>query len=157
MSIQIDQIQLVAAIAKEIDRQHPGAGVESRCFNTIILAANNICQEFAKPVVKASEGMGLADWLASDDTGMSSLFMASKLTGMFEAEYAYPHDPADFGRCLRLVEAVPELESKIRDMSQHGKEWAVVAANWHEWAEVYRADDGKRLYRLMQLCYEGGV
>ncbi|MGK0688754.1 hypothetical protein ACSFC0_25740 [Serratia marcescens] len=157
MSIQIDQIQLVAAIAKEIDRQHPGAGVESRCFNTIILAANNICQEFAKPVVKASGGMGLADWLASDDTGMSSLFMASKLTGMFEAEYAYPRDPADFGRCLRLIEAVPELESKIRDMSQHGKEWAVVAAHWYEWSEVYRADDGKRLYRLMQLCYEAGV
>lgn len=156
MSIQIDQIQLVAAIAKEIDRQHPGTGVESRCFNTIILAANSICQEFAKPVVKASEGMGLTAWLASDDTGLSSLFMASKLTGMFEAEYAYPRDPADFGRCLRLVEAVPELESKIRDMSQHGKEWAVVAANWHEWAEVYRAGERRRLYRLMQLCYEGG-
>lgn len=156
MSIQINQINLVAAIAKEIDRQYPGVGVESRCFNTIILAANNIYQEFAKPVVKASGGMGFAAWLASDDTGMSSLFMASKLTGMFEAEYAYPHDPADFGRCLRLIEAVPELESKIRDMSQHGKEWVVVAAHWYEWAEVYRVDDGKRLYRLMQLCYEGG-
>ena len=66
------------------------------------------------------------------------------------------HDPSDFGRCLRLVEAVSELESKIRDMSQHGKEWAVVAANWHEWAEggVPRGR-GRRLYRLMQLCYEG--
>jgi hypothetical protein len=157
MSIQINQIQLVAAIAKEIDRQHPGTGVESRCFNTIILAANSICQEFAKPVVKASDGMGLTAWLASDDTGLSSLYMASKLTGMFEAKYAYPRDPTDFGRCLRLVEAVPELESKIRDMSQHGNGWAVVAAHWYEWSEVYSTGDGERLYRLMRLCYEGGV
>lgn len=156
MSIQIDQIQLMAAIAKEIDRQHPGTGAEGRYFNAIIQAANLICEEYAKPVVRAPKGMGLIEWLASDDTGLSSLFMASKLTGMFKAKYAYPHDPADFGRCLRLVEAVPKLESKIRDMSQHGKEWAVVAANWHEWAEVCRAGEGRRLYRLMQLCYEGG-
>lgn len=156
MSIQINQISLIAAIAKEIDRQHPGAGVESSRFNTIIQAANSICQEFAKPVVKASEGMGLTAWLASDDTGLSSRFMASKLTGMFEAKYAYPRDPADFGRCLRLVEAVPELESKIRDMSQHGKEWAVVVAHWHEWVAAHRGGNYKRFYRLMKLCYEEG-
>lgn len=156
MSIQINQIQLVAAITKEIDRQHPGTGVESRYFNAIIRAANIVSEEFAKPVMKASEGMGLTAWLASDDTGASSLYMASVLTGEFIAENHYPRDPHDFGRCLRLVEAVPELESKIRDMSQHGKKWSVVAAHWHEWAEVYRADDGQRLYRLMRLCYEGG-
>lgn len=156
MSIPLNQIKLIAAIAKEIDQQHPGIGIESRWFNTITQAVNSICAEFAKPVVKASEGMGLTAWLASDDTGASSLYMASVLTGQFIAENHYPRDPADFGRCLRLVEAVPELESKIRDMSQHGDKWAVVAAHWHEWAEVYRADDGQRLYRLMRLCYEGG-
>lgn len=156
MSKKLDQIQIVEAIAKEIDRQHPGIAGESRLFNVIIQAANTICQEFSKPVVKASEGMGLAAWLASDDTGASSLYMASVLTGEFIAENHYPRDTADFGRCLRLVEAVPELEGKILEMSQHGKKWAVVAAHWHEWAEVYRADDGQRLYRLMRLCYEGG-
>lgn len=156
MSIQINQIQLVAAITIEIERQHPGTGVESRHFNAIIRAANIVSEELSKPVVKASESMGLTAWLASDDTGASSLYMASVLTGEFIAENHYPRDPADFGRCLRLVEAVPELESKIRDMSQHGKKWSVVAAHWHEWAEVDRADDGQRLYRLMRLCYEGG-
>jgi hypothetical protein len=156
MSIQINQISLIAAITKEIDRQYPGTGAETRYFNAIIQAATNICQEFANPIVKASEGMGLTAWLASDDTGLSSLYMASKLTGMFEAKYAYPRDPADFGRCLRLIEAVPELESKISDMSQHGKEWAVVAARWHEWAAMSLVDDYKRFYRLMKLCYEGG-
>ncbi len=156
MSIRLNQISLIAAISTEIDRQHPGNGVEARWFNAITEAANSICAEFAKPVVKTSEGMGLSAWLASDDTGASSLYMASILTGQFIAENHYPRDPADFGRCLRLVEAVPELESKIRDMSQHGKEWAVVAANWDEWAELYRLDEGERLYCLMKLSYEAG-
>lgn len=156
MSKKLDQIQIVAAIAKEIDRQHPGIAGENRLFNVIIQAANTICQEFYKPVVKASEGMGLTAWLASDDTGASSLYMASVLTGEFIAENHYPRDTADFGRCMRLVAAVPELEVKIREMARHGREWAVVAAHWYEWSEVYKADDGKRLYRLMKLCYEGG-
>lgn len=156
MNIRLNQISLIAATSREIDRQHPGLEVESRWFNAIAQSASNICAEFAKPVVKASEGMGLTAWLESDDTGASSLYMASVLTGQFIAENHYPRDPADFGRCLRLVEAVPELESKIRDMSQHGKEWAVVVANWDEWAELYRLDEGERLYRLMKLSYEAG-
>jgi hypothetical protein len=156
MSIRLNQISLIAAISTEIDRQHPGIGVEARWFNVITQAANNICAEFAKPVVKASEGMGLSAWLASDDTGASSLYMASVLTGEFIAENHYPRDPADFGRCLRLVKAMPELECKISEMSQHGKEWAVVAANWDAWAELYQQDEGERLYRLMELCYEAG-
>ncbi|MFV9079390.1 hypothetical protein ABQ397_24215 [Serratia fonticola] len=156
MSIQLNQINLLAAITAEIDRQHPGTGVEARRFNVIIKAANDICAEFAKPVVKASPGMGIAAWLASDDTGLSSKFMASVLTGEFKAENHYPRDPADFGRCLRLVNAVPGLAEKIGDMSQHGKHWAVVAAHWDEWVAVYRLKDSERLYRLMQDCYEAG-
>ncbi|MBC3211411.1 hypothetical protein [Serratia fonticola] len=157
MSILIDQINLLTAITKEIDRQHPGTGVEARRFNAIIKAANDICAEFAKPVVKASQGMGIAAWLASDDTGLSSKFMASVLTGEFKAENHYPRDPADFGRCLRLVNAVPGLAEKIGDTSQHGKHWVVVAENWGEWVEVYRSKDFTRLHRLMRACYEAGV
>ncbi|WP_308317763.1 hypothetical protein [Serratia marcescens] len=39
MSKKLDQIQIVAAIAKEIDRQHPGIAGESRLFNVIALLA----------------------------------------------------------------------------------------------------------------------
>ncbi|WP_218832931.1 hypothetical protein [Serratia fonticola] len=157
MSIQLNQIKLFAAITAEIDRQHPGIGFEARWFNAITKAANDICDEFAKPVVKASLGMGIAAWLASDDTGLSSKFMASVLTGEFKAENHYPRDPADFGRCLRLVNAVPGLAEKIGDMSQHGNHWAVVAAHWDEWVEIYRSKDFTRLHRLMRACYEAGV
>ncbi len=157
MSIQLNQIKLLAAITTEINRQHPRIGVEARQFNAITKAANDICDEFAKPVVKASPGMGIAAWLASDDTGLSSKFMASVLTGEFKAENHYPRDPADFGRCLRLVNAVPGLAENIGDMSQHGRHWAVVADHWDEWVEIYRSKDFTRLQRLMRACYEAGV
>jgi hypothetical protein len=157
MRIQLNQIHLLAAIEAEIHRQYPGTGFEERYFNAITKAAKDICTEFANPVVKASPGMGIAAWLASDDTGLSSKFMASVLTGEFKAENHYPRDPADFGRCLRLVNGVPGLAGRVGEMSQHGKHWAVVAANWDEWVEVYRLKDSERLYRLMKLCYEAGV
>ena len=68
----LNQITLVTDIMAALSRQEPGLPAEPRLINCVISAANSICEEFAKPIVKASAGMGLTDWLASDDVGMSS-------------------------------------------------------------------------------------
>lgn len=154
-NFHINQIELVAAISKEVGRQHPGIGVESRWFNAIIAAANSICDEFEKPVIRATGSMGLTAWLASDDTGMSSLFMASVLTGQFTARAAYPHDPDDLGRCFRLVEAVPELARRIDEMVAYGPHWAAIVGHWDEWLALYQAGDGKALMVAMMQAYRG--
>lgn len=148
---KIDQMSMVLAIMNEMSRQIPGLPGEPRYMNAAIKAANEICAELAKPIVKATPGMGLMAWLASDDTGASSLYMARCL-GMegCTPDYAYPLDPDDLGRCIRLIEAVPKLAGKIQLMSDKGAEWLVVANNWDEWSELYYADKGEELYQKMK-------
>ncbi|MEQ4627653.1 hypothetical protein ABN062_22190, partial [Providencia manganoxydans] len=79
--MQLSQINLIAAISSEVEKQIPGIPAEPRYMNAIIKAANLVCDEFKKPLVKASECMGLTAWLASDDVGASSKYMASVLSG----------------------------------------------------------------------------
>lgn len=158
--IQLDQMSLIVAINNEICRQVPGMHVEPRLFNAVIAAANGLVGEFAKPIVKATPGMGLEAWLDSDDTGSSSLYMAWCLSagqfgywqGRKQPEPAYPHDPDDLGRCIRLIEAVPEFGGKIPEMSHRGAHWLAVTTNWTRWVEMY--DDGdESLYDAMQAAY----
>lgn len=155
--IDINQIELISAISDELCRQVPGLTAEPRLFNSIIAAANLIVAEFAKPIVKASDGMGLMAWLASDDVGMSSKYMAWVLSGKAfpQPENYYPRDPDDLGRCIRLVRAVPDLAERVPMMAQHGKEWATVATNWDRWVAMYDDpdDDGTLISEEMEAAY----
>lgn len=148
----LNQITLVTDIMAALSRQVPGLPAEPRLMNCVISAANSICEEFAKPIVKASAGMGLADWLASDDVGMSSKFMASVLTGQFKAEFAVPHDPDDLCRCIRMVKAMPELEGLIHLMCDHGTMWSAVANNWERWSAMDEAEQWDTLYDEMKAA-----
>jgi len=126
----INQIELISAICMELDRQ----GVKSlvpRQYNAIINSANDIIAECLREPVKSSKGMGLQTWLASDDVGMSSRYMASVLGG-FSCEYAHPYDLDDFGRCSRLLLAVPEFREKLELMRDKSDEWAALLDVWSE-------------------------
>jgi len=45
-------------------------------------------------------------------------------------DYAFPHDASDFGRCLGLLRACPELRGKLHLMRTTGTEWAKIFAQW---------------------------
>ncbi|WP_272670885.1 hypothetical protein [Providencia sp. PROV147] len=152
--MQLSQINLISAISNEIEKQIPGIPAEPRYMNAIIRAATLVCEEFKKPLVKASEDMGLAAWLASDDVGASSRYMASVLSGQFSAPHHYPWDGADLGRCIRLLEAVPELASQLHEMKACSPQWSAVIDNWDKWKELYEAGEGKELYQEMKSAYK---
>ncbi|MEZ2895885.1 hypothetical protein [Providencia rettgeri] len=152
--MQLSQINLISAISTEIEKQIPDIPAEPRYMNAIIKAATLVCEEFKKPLVKASEGMGLAAWLASDDVGASSRYMASVLSGQFSAPNHYPLDGADLGRCIRLLVAVPELASQLHKMKACSPQWSAVIDNWDKWKALYEAGKGKKLYQEMKLTYE---
>ncbi|HGN0867350.1 TPA: hypothetical protein ACKROV_000560 [Providencia alcalifaciens] len=151
--MQLNQIGLISAISTELENQIPGIPAEPRYMNAIINAANLICDEFKKPIVKASSGMGLTAWLASDDTGASSKYMASILSGQFNVSHNYPWDPSDLGRCIRLLEAVPELESELHKMKACSPQWAAVVDNWDKWKGLHKAGEGEKLYQEMKSAY----
>lgn len=157
---KLNQIALITAITEELNRQIPGLPADGR-MNVIIKAANNICAEYSRELVFASPGMGLEKWLDSDDTGKSSLYMAWCLSGgqfgywqhRRQPEADYPRDPADLGRCIRLIEAVPAFSGKITEMSKHGYEWQAVARNWVRWVDLHANGNGRELYSEMKASY----
>lgn len=68
-------------------------------------------------------------WMKGRDTGLSSEALGFHMI-MGESTGNYPYDPADLGRCLRLIELFPEWESRIGEMEKYGKEWASYAKEW---------------------------
>jgi hypothetical protein len=114
---------------KELERQGIKNAECPRQFNSMIKAADLIIEEYSRPPVLTSEGMGLEAWLRSDDTGASSAYMASILGG-FDRPHAYPHDLDDFMRCSRLLIACPAYRSRLSEMKAFGSKWSKLVEQW---------------------------
>ena len=74
------------------------------------------------------------DWMTGGDTGMSSKEIAMHMT-TGQADRSYPLDPADLGRCLRLLERFPEWRPRIGEMAKYGPVWARYVERWDEMAQ----------------------
>lgn len=106
-----------------------------------------------------------ARWACGNDTGASSTTLCLYMLGMPPTRpwYDYPHDPDDLGRCLRLLETIPEWKSRIGEMAECGPYWAALASDWErvadEMAEEVGIDWSKgrsapRAYALMRSVLE---
>lgn len=158
------QFGLIDAITKYLSRHgHTHANV--RQLNAIIEAATAIIDELGRPHVDARPGMGLEDWRASDDTGASSKAMAWRLSretgqrfGRPADPQAHPHDPADFGRCVRLLDAVPEMRPYIGAMADVSPVWGRLIGEWDSLEALYREEWPKgvapKLYARMRQIIE---
>lgn len=149
----ISQIDLITAINAELDRQGVSA-VNARQANAIIAAANDIIRELERQHKPATPGMGLEAWLRCDETGASSEYLAGVLSGKFHRPAAYPHDPADFGRCVKMLEAAPELNKKLYRLNKRGPHWRALWLHWDELTRLWRDESPSgtcpRLYARMQ-------
>lgn len=75
-----------------------------------------------------------------------------------------PLEPGDFGKCLELLEIVPELREKLQDMSQVSVGWAALIARWQEVEMMFLTEVGlgwhkalvaSKTCQLMREIYEG--
>ena len=147
----VNQVELIGSVMLELDKQ----GIKSlvpRQFNTIIRCVDEIIREIEIAPIEAKPGMGLYAWLASDDVGLSSKFMASVLSGSFVAENHYPLDASDFARCIKMLDAVPELREHLPKLHDHGAEWSRLVRYWSEAEEAYRNKDYQRCGDLVRLA-----
>lgn len=144
--MNIGQADLVLGILTLLEKRKVAVNV--RQTNAVINAANDIMDELRRPHTEAAPGCGLRAWYASDSTGLSSRYMASvlaPLAGLMGAgtpgTINYPHDPADFGRCLTLLDAAPELRPHLAALANgHGPAWAGLIAAWAELETLYREE-----------------
>jgi len=71
----------------------------------------------------------------SDDTGISSQSIVAVMTGCDLGKVknlSAPHDPADLGRCLRLLERFPEWKPRLKLMAGVNERWAKAVECWDE-------------------------
>ena len=156
----VSQIELIGNIARYVER-HGHKSLCPRQINAIIAAADLVIKELGQLFRPAVPGSGLKAWLASDSTGSSSLYLAHVLAPQEAPAWhgdepvPYPHDPSDFGRCVGLLDAAPDLRPRLPNVATgHGPQWAALAGAWEELEALYREElpTGKapRLYARMQ-------
>ena len=74
-------------------------------------------------------------WIVGRDTGMSSKAIWAHMMGAGEPGFggwAYPSDPSDLGRCLRLLRVVPEWQVRMPEMAKRSPAWGRLIARWDE-------------------------
>lgn len=96
-------------------------------------------------------------WWNAGDTGLSSETLALELLGAFyrekdasarlwfrkmSREDDHPHDPADLGRCLRLIADVPEVRACVDRLAERNEHWRRLAPVWDELAALMEAEVG---------------
>jgi hypothetical protein len=105
-------------------------------------------------------------WLNSTDTGLSSECIWRTMLGVPEPHKdfhrgRYPYDPADFGRCHRLLQRFPAWRERILEMAVHGTVWREYAARWSEMEALYEEEEpsgrAPKLYALMREIREGAA
>lgn len=109
----------------------------------------------------ADEMREACQWAAGRDTGISSLAIMDHMTGGMPDWDSWPRDPADLGRCLRLLARIPGWRSRIGEMGQVSGVWAALAREWDA-LEVSMRDESHsgyapRTYEMMKRLEDAGL
>lgn len=76
-------------------------------------------------------------WFINGERGNSSEFMWSVFTGTSKKDVCYPHDPADFNRCYKLLQAIPEWKTRLKELKRYGLQWSNLVDNWDKLTEMF--------------------
>lgn len=107
-----------------------------------ILAALNFARTTLPALLEELEGLRRSiEWLSGNDTGASSEAIVRHMT-LGDCDGSYPHDPADLGRCLRLLEKFPAWKPRIGEMACYSPEWKALASRWDELASMMAGEVG---------------
>jgi hypothetical protein len=151
MTNEVSQITLVTGIMNFISVTYPNLDVNTRHYNSIITAATTLADSLNTPHQDSTSNIGLEAWLQTDEVGMSSLFLAHRLSEspLAICEYAHPYDIDDFMRCRRMLEAIPELKQKLGGVSNESKIWSGLVKDWEAICQFIDDDKCEQAYSLI--------
>ena len=80
------------------------------------------------------------EWMFGDDTGVSSRTIAAvmldvphKATGLT----GIPLDGGDLGRCIRLLDRIPEWRPRLEEVAAAQPQWRPLVEHWSELEALY--------------------
>lgn len=100
----------------------------------IVENARHLCETQAK---RQGELRRALAWMAGDDTGRSSQVLCVTMLGGRVPTPWHPWDPADLGRCLRLLDLMPEWRCRIGEMAVLSPQWAAIVGALSELEGLY--------------------
>lgn len=139
-----------------------GVGLELKMPQPIpvVIAASNA---FVKMHLHCKEGQHQepkattpGEWFRGRDTGTSSFTIFFVMTGTYipRGNYDVPHDPADFGRCYRLLNLFPKWKTRMPEVAVRFPEWRRLVERWDELTKLYEeespAKTAPKLYARMK-------
>jgi hypothetical protein len=73
-------------------------------------------------------------WIVGGDVGQSSKTIWAAMLGIDLGEDGanHPHDPADLGRCLRLLELMPEWTPRLPELAALDPCWHALVEHWND-------------------------
>ena len=80
-------------------------------------------------------------WIANGQVGLSSKTMWQHFMDQPIVRLNHPHDPDDFSRCYKLLEAVPEWKPRILELSVRSKSWKNLAENWNKLTKMFEENE----------------
>ena len=98
----------------------------------------------------------IAVWAVSGDTGISSKTIARIALGLTEEQgrwgFNIPGDSADFGRCYRLLKAVPELRDALPLVAKKFPKYRPLIEVWDELTALYEQDESEEpAYEMVSM------
>jgi hypothetical protein len=109
----------------------------------------------------------IMNWLAKGEVGLSSQEIAYQMSGADSnrTHCTHPSDPSDFKRCLKLINAVPEIRGRLDEMRHKSKQWDALVENWERLEKCFMDEVGgwlvgedydkraTKTYQMMQEIY----
>jgi hypothetical protein len=93
-------------------------------------------------------------WIINGHVGISSQTIWAVMMGIADdcnrAQFSVPWDSSDMLRCLALIEAVPEWESRLSEVSDRFPEWKGIVENWEELRALKDRGEGDALNRRVR-------
>src|SRR4051794_33065117 len=98
-------------------------------------------------------------WLVEGERGLSSETMAAVALGLAPKRPSFPLDPSDLNRCIKLVDAAPEVKRAFPRIAALSPQWVAVIGNWdllrtsfvdeagYDWSKARSAPE---TYKLMK-------
>lgn len=95
-------------------------------------------------------------WLSGPDTGMSSETLCRALAKIAQLRVETPRDASDFGRCYRLLKAIPGWRERIGEMRVLAG-WAPLVDAWDDLERLYEEARESRAFgkfneRMREAC-----
>ena len=84
--------------------------------------------------------MKVLQWQATGDVGVSSATMASIALGLdkpfYGSHFGAPHDPSDMLRCMKLLEAIPEIRDHFPAIAKRVPTFKGIIEQWDDLVEL---------------------